>query len=107
MLTVLERISNNYIVYFIFGLAAGIASLAFSIFLKLTIDGLFVPEIASQGLISIISGQIESQTVLTLGPLSKYSAIVGAMVVDVILYGIIGIFLGKLFMKIKSSKFVI
>ncbi len=29
------------------------------------------------------------------------------MVVDVILYGIIGVFLGKLFMKIKSSKFAI
>ncbi len=98
---------NNYIVYFIFGLVAGIASLALSIFLKLTINGLFVPEIASQGLISITSGEIESQAVLTLGPLAKYSTIIGAMIVNVILYGIIGIVLGKLFMKMKSSGYVI
>lgn len=88
--------------FFIFGLAAGIASLALSIFLRLTINGLFIPEIASQGLISITSGEIESQAVLTLGPLAKYSTIIGALVVNILLYGIIGITLGKLFMKMKS-----
>lgn len=98
---------NNYIVFFLFGLAAGVASLTLSIFLKLTIDGLFIPEIASQGLISITSGEIESQAVLTLGPLAKYSTIIGAIVVNVLLYGIIGIILGKLFMKMKSPKFAI
>ena len=98
---------NNYIVFFIFGLAAGVASLSLSLFLKLTIDGLFIPEIASQGLISITSGEIESQAVLTLGPLAKYSTIIGAIVVNILLYGIIGIILGKLFMKMKSPKFVI
>ncbi|HEU5120535.1 MAG TPA: molybdopterin-dependent oxidoreductase [Candidatus Nitrosocosmicus sp.] len=95
---------NYYVIYFIFGLAAGIASLALSIFLKLTIDGLFIPEIASQGLISSTSGEIESQAVLTLGPLAKYSTIIGAMVVNILLYGIIGITLGKLFMKMKASR---
>ena len=98
---------NNYIVFFIFGLAAGVASLSLSLFLKLTINGLFIPEIASQGLISITSGEIESQAVLTLGPLAKYSTIIGAIVVNILLYGIIGIILGKLFMKMKSPKFVI
>ncbi|MGD9532224.1 MAG: molybdopterin-dependent oxidoreductase [Candidatus Nitrosocosmicus sp.] len=95
---------NYYVIYFIFGLAAGIASLALSIFLKLTINGLFIPEIASQGLISSTSGEIESQAVLTLGPLAKYSTIIGAMVVNILLYGIIGIILGKLFMKMKASR---
>jgi DMSO/TMAO reductase YedYZ molybdopterin-dependent catalytic subunit len=95
---------NYYAIFFIFGLAAGIASLALSIFLKMTINGLFIPEIASQGLISSTSGEIESQAVLTLGPLAKYSTIIGAMVVNILLYGIIGIILGKLFMKIKSSR---
>ena len=98
---------NNYIVFFIFGLAAGLASLSLSLFLKLTINGLFIPEIASQGLISITSGEIESQAVLTLGPLAKYSTIIGAIMVNILLYGIIGIILGKLFMKMKSPKFVI
>ncbi|TVP41289.1 molybdopterin-dependent oxidoreductase [Candidatus Nitrosocosmicus arcticus] len=98
---------NNYIVFFLFGLVAGVASLSLSIFLKLTIDGLFIPEIASQGLISITSGEIESQAVLTLGPLAKYSTIIGAIVVNVLLYGIIGIIIGKLFMKMMSPKFAI
>ncbi|WP_458744268.1 hypothetical protein [Candidatus Nitrosocosmicus sp. T] len=61
---------NNYIVFFIFGLAAGVASLSLSLFLKLTINGLFIPEIASQGLISISSGEIESQAVPNIRPVS-------------------------------------
>ena len=106
-IVVLGLRGNNYNVFFIFGLAAGVASLSLSLFLKLTINGLFIPEIASQGLISITSGEIESQAVLTLGPLAKYSTIIGAIVVNILLYGIIGIILGKLFMKMKSPKFVI
>ncbi len=106
-MVVLRTKGNNYIVFFLFGLAAGIASLSLSIFLKLTINGLFIPEIASQGLISITSGEIESQAVLTLGPLAKYSTFIGATVVNIILWGIIGIILGKLFMKMKSSHYAI
>ncbi len=60
-MVVLRIRGNNYVVFFLFGLAAGIASLSLSILLKLTINGLFIPEIASQGLISITSGEIESQ----------------------------------------------
>lgn len=106
-MVVLRIRGNNYIVFFLFGLAAGIASLSLSIFFKLTINGLFIPEIASQGLISITSGEIESQAVLTLGPLAKYSTFIGATVVNIILYGIIGIILGKLFMKMKSPVYAI
>ena len=106
-IVVLGLRGNNYIVFFIFGLAAGVAGLSLSLFLKLTINGLFIPEIASQGLISISSGEIESQAVLTLGPLAKYSTFIGAMVVNVILYGIIGTVLGKLFLKMKSPRYAI
>ena len=106
-IVVLRIRGNNYVVFFLFGLAAGIASLSLSIFLKLTINGLFIPEIASQGLISITSGEIESQAVLTLGPLAKYSTFIGATVANILLWGIIGIILGKLFMKMKSPHYVI
>jgi DMSO/TMAO reductase YedYZ molybdopterin-dependent catalytic subunit len=106
-MVVLRIRGNNYVVFFLFGLAAGIASLSLSIFLKLTINGLFIPEIASQGLISITSGEIESQAVLTLGSLAKYSTFIGATVINIILYGIIGIILGKLFMKMKSPVYAI
>ncbi|MFI5406074.1 MAG: molybdopterin-dependent oxidoreductase [Nitrososphaerales archaeon] len=106
-IVVLKLRGNNYVVFFLFGLAAGIASLSLSILLKLTINGLFIPEIASQGLISITSGEIESQAVLTLGPLAKYSTFIGATVANILLYGIIGIILGKLFMKMKSPRYAI
>ena len=106
-IVVLRTRGNNYIVFFLFGLAAGIAGLCLSIFLKLTINGLFIPEIASQGLISITSGEIESQAVLTLGPLAKYSTFIGATVANILLWGIIGIILGKLFLKMKSPHYVI
>lgn len=65
--------ANNYAYFFVFGLTAGIACLSLSIFLKLAFNGLFLPEIAAQGLISTTSGEIESQVVLALGPLAKYS----------------------------------
>lgn len=94
-------------VFFICGLAAGSASLALAIFLRLTINGLFIPDIASQGLISITSGEIESQAVLTLGPLAKYSTFIGAIAVNIILYGFIGLGLGTLFRKLRKDTFVI
>jgi hypothetical protein len=79
---------NNrfYISLFTYGLASGLIALAISLFLKLTINGLFIPEIASQGLVSITSGEIESQAVLTLGPLAKYSSFMGAAVANILVY---------------------
>lgn len=96
-----------YFVFFIYGLAAGVASLALSIFLKLFINVPFVPDVASQGLISITSGEIESQAVLTLGSLAKYSTFIGAILVNIILYSLIGIGLGTLFHQIRKNTFII
>jgi hypothetical protein len=95
--------ANNYTYFFVFGLAAGIACLSLSIFLKLAFNGLFLPEIAAQGLISTTSGEIESQAVLTLGPFAKYSTFFGATVINVLIFGLFGIIIGKLFQKIYSS----
>ncbi len=98
---------NRYLSFFAYGLAAGLVAFALSIFLKITINGLFIPELASQGLISITSGEIESQAVLTLGPLAKYSTFIGATVVNILLYGIIGIISGVLFDKLKINRYII
>ena len=85
------------IIFFICGLAAGAAALALSLIFKVSINGLFVPEIASHALVSLTSGEIESRAVETLGPLAKYSTFFGATVVNLIVYGIIGIFIGFLY----------
>jgi hypothetical protein len=58
---------------------------------RLFVSGLFVPEIASQTLFSLTPGQIESRAVETLGPLAKYSALIGAVVANIIVYGLINL----------------
>jgi DMSO/TMAO reductase YedYZ molybdopterin-dependent catalytic subunit len=96
-----------YSVFFICGLAAGTAALALSLFLRISINGLFVPELASQALVSITSGEIESRAVETLGPLAKYSTFFGATVVNLIVYGLIGLVVGSLLAKIRSKQYVL
>jgi hypothetical protein len=72
---------------FLGGLAAGGIALAVSLLVRLFAGGLFLPEIASQTLFSLTPGQIESQAVESLGPIAKYSALIGAVVANIILYG--------------------
>jgi DMSO/TMAO reductase YedYZ molybdopterin-dependent catalytic subunit len=93
-------------IFFICGLAAGIAALSLSLFFKISFNGIFVPEAASQALVSLTSGQVESVAVETLGPLAKYSSFFGAIFANILLYGIIGIFLGVLYNKIRTRKFI-
>jgi DMSO/TMAO reductase YedYZ molybdopterin-dependent catalytic subunit len=77
------------------GLAAGAVAIAISLLLRLYIGGLFVPELASQTLFSLTPGEVESQAVQTLGPLAKYSSFIGAVIVNIIVYGLIAILLGS------------
>ncbi len=97
--------ANRYVYFFVFGLAAGIACLSLNIYLKLAFNGLFLPEIAAQGLISMTSGEIESQAVLTLGPLAKYSTFFGATAINILIFGLFGIIIGKLLQKIYFPGF--
>jgi DMSO/TMAO reductase YedYZ molybdopterin-dependent catalytic subunit len=87
---------------FLGGLAAGAIALAVSLLLRLFDGGLFLPEIASQTLFSLTPGQVESQAVGTLGPIAKYSALIGAVVANIILYGFISLLsLGRLHTKLR------
>ena len=76
---------------------AGAIAVTISILLRLFAGGLFIPEIASLTLFSLTPGEVESQAVQTLGPLAKYSSFIGATVVNIIVYGLIGILTGRLF----------
>ena len=77
---------------FIAGLVAGAIAVALSLLMRLLAGGSFLPEIASQTLFSLTPGQIESRAVETLGPLAKYSALIGAVIANIILYGLISLF---------------
>src|SRR5919112_234237 len=83
-------------VYFVAGLAAGAIAITVSLVLRLFVGGLFIPELASQTLFSLTPGQIESRAVETLGPLAQYSAFIGAVIANIILYGLIGVLFTKL-----------
>jgi len=76
---------------FIAGLVAGAIAVAVSLLMRLLAGGSFLPEIASQTLFSLTPGQIESRAVETLGPLAKYSALIGAVIANNILYGLISL----------------
>ncbi len=96
----------HYAVLFVCGVAAGLSALAISLVFNISLNGLFIPDLASQALISLTSGEIESQAVGILGDLAKYSSFIGAIIANLLLYGIIGVFLGVLFNKIKSNRYI-
>ncbi len=97
----------HYAVLFVCGVAAGLSALAISLIFNISANGLFIPDLASQALISVTSGEIESQAVGILGPFAKYSSFIGAIIVNLVVYGIIGVFLGVMFNKIKSGRYTV
>ena len=78
---------------FIVGLCTGDVAIAIALILRLALSGPFIPEIASQTLFSLTPGSVESQAVGTLGPLAKYSAFIGAIIANLIVYGLLVYFL--------------
>jgi DMSO/TMAO reductase YedYZ molybdopterin-dependent catalytic subunit len=93
---------------FLGGLAAGAIAVAVSLLIRLFAGGSFIPEIASQTLFSLTPGQIESRAVETLGPLAKYSALIGAVIANIILYGLISLLSlsGTLYGRLRSNGYI-
>lgn len=85
---------------------AGAIAVAISLILRLFAEGVFVPEIASLTLFSLTPGEVESQAVQTLGPLAKYSSFIGATLVNIILYGLIGILVGRLYDRLPGKNYL-
>ena len=103
----MARNSHRFLVPFVAGLAAGAVAVAVSIILKDTSGGLFLPEIASQALFSVTPGEFESQAVENFGPLAKYSAFIGSIIANIVAFGIIAIFLDKLFARLKRRRYLL
>jgi len=76
---VIEKSGRNTATTFVLGLAAGAVAIAMSI--RSFAGGSFIPELASQTLFSLTPGQFESQAVENFGPLAKYSAFTGAIII--------------------------
>ena len=65
-----------------------------------------IPEIASLTLFSLTPGEIESQATQTLGPLAKYTSFIGATLVNIIVYGLIGILAGRLYDRLPWKNYL-
>jgi DMSO/TMAO reductase YedYZ molybdopterin-dependent catalytic subunit len=100
------RNSHKLLVPFVAGLAAGAVAVAVSLIIKEMTGGLFLPEIASQALFSVTPGEFESQAVENFGPLAKYSAFIGSIIANIVAFGIIAIFLDKLFSRLKRRGYL-
>ena len=92
-----------YTSLFLVGLVGGAIAIAVSLALRTFFSAIFIPELASQTLFSLTPGEIESQAVETFGPIAKYSAFLGALTVNLIVYGLLGIIIYKLLNKSNSS----
>jgi hypothetical protein len=88
------------------GVTAGAFALFLSFLLRFLLGGLFVPELASQTLVSLTPAAVESRAVETLGPVAKYSALFGAVFVNVAFYGVLGAFLEGLRARLASKAYV-
>jgi DMSO/TMAO reductase YedYZ molybdopterin-dependent catalytic subunit len=91
-----------YVTLFLLGLVSGAIAIAVSLYLRTFSGAIFIPELASQTLFSITPGEIESEAVETFGPIAKYSAFIGALVVNLLVYGILGLFDYKIYTRFKS-----
>jgi DMSO/TMAO reductase YedYZ molybdopterin-dependent catalytic subunit len=98
------RISSKS--FFVGGIAAGAIAVAISLIFRLFFGGLFIPELASLTLFSLTPGEVESQAVQTLGPLAKYSSFIGATVASIIVYGLIGILVGRLYERFPWKNYL-
>ena len=103
----MARNFHRILVPFVAGLAAGAVAVAVSLILKEASGGMFLPEIASQALFSVTPGQFESQAVENIGPLAKYSAFIGSIIANIVAFGIIAIFLDKLFARLKKRGYLL
>ena len=88
------------------GVTAGAFALFLSFLLRFLLGGLFVPELASQTLISLTPAAVESRAVETLGPVAKYSALFGVVFVNVAFYGVLGAFLESLRARLASKAYL-
>ncbi len=79
---------------FVLGIGAGAVALAVSFVVRSLFGGVFLPELAVGALVTQTPGTVESVLVTNLQSLAKYSALIGSIVVNLLLYGLLASLLG-------------
>ena len=72
---------------FLLGMGAGAVAMVISLVIRLYFGGIFLPEVAVGALVTNTPGSVESVLVTNLQYLAKYSALTGAIVINLLLYG--------------------
>ncbi len=72
---------------FLLGVGAGAVALSISFVIRLYFGGIFLPEVAVGDLVTNTPGSVESVLVTNLQYIAKYSALTGAIAVNLLLYG--------------------
>jgi DMSO reductase anchor subunit len=89
------------------GIVAGALAVGISLLIRSLAGGPFLPELALQTLFSLTPGEFESQAVENFGPLAKYTAFIAAIIMNFILYGLIGILMDKFHNKSKWKSYIV
>jgi DMSO/TMAO reductase YedYZ molybdopterin-dependent catalytic subunit len=85
------------------GLLAGVLAVTLSFVLRTYTGTLFLPEVGALTLFSSVPGELESQAVQTLGVLAKYLTFYGAVAVNVLVYGVVGVGLFRLAARLPRN----
>jgi DMSO/TMAO reductase YedYZ molybdopterin-dependent catalytic subunit len=74
---------------FLLGVGAGAVALSISFIIRAFFGGAFLPELAVGALVTQTPGSVESVLVVNLQYLAKYSALAGAIIINLLLYGLL------------------
>lgn len=74
---------------FLVGIGAGAVAISISLLIRVFFGGIFLPEVAVGALVTQTPGSVESVLVTNLQYLAKYSALAGAIAVNLLLYGLL------------------
>ena len=72
------------------GLFAGALAILAGFLGRILLGWVFLPELGAQTFYSIIPGWLESNLIQILGDAGKYTAVMGAVVINLLLYGVLG-----------------
>ncbi len=90
---------------FIYGLIAGSLAIGISLLFRTSFNTIFLPELGSQTIFALTPGEIESQALESLGSLAKYMTFFASLVINFLIYGILGIIVFKILEKNKTKNY--